>query len=59
LSCVRLDGCDVLSISCSIPSNNGHALLWLGMMSVGLREVSVGHNIILWGYRCTTPHACC
>jgi hypothetical protein len=55
LSCISLDGCDVLGVSCSVPSNYGHALLWLGMMCVGLREVSVGHHIIWWGYRCTTP----
>jgi hypothetical protein len=53
-----LDGCDVLGVSCNIPSNYGHALLWLGILCVGLCEVSVGHHIIWWGYRCTTPHAC-
>jgi hypothetical protein len=35
-----------------------HALLWLGILCIGLREGYVGHYIIWWGYRCTTPHAC-
>jgi hypothetical protein len=55
LSDVRLDGRDVLHVSRSIPSNYGHALLWLGILCVGLRVGYVGHHIIWWGYRCTTP----
>jgi hypothetical protein len=52
LSRVGLDGCDVLHISRSIPSNYGHALLWLGVlyMCIGLRKGHVGHHIILWGH---------
>jgi hypothetical protein len=42
LSRVGLDGCDVLHISRNIPSNYGHALLWLGILSVGLRKVMLG-----------------
>jgi hypothetical protein len=55
LSRVGLDCCDILRISCNIPSNYGHALLWLGILCIGLREGYVGHHIIWWGYRCTTP----
>jgi hypothetical protein len=55
LSRVGLDGCDVLHVSRNIPSNYGHALLWLGVLCVGLRKGYVGHHIILWGHRCTTP----
>jgi hypothetical protein len=39
----------------NIPSNYGHALLRLGILCVGLCEGYVGHHIIWWGYRCTTP----
>jgi hypothetical protein len=49
LSRVGLDGCDVLHISHSIPSNYSHALLWLGVLCIGLRKGYVGHHIILWG----------
>jgi hypothetical protein len=55
LSRVGLDDCDVLHVSRSIPSNYGHALLWLGILCVGLRKGYVGHQIIWWGHGCTTP----
>jgi hypothetical protein len=55
LSRIGLDGCDVLHVSRSIPSNYGHAFLWLGVLCVGLSKGYVGHHIILWGQRCTTP----
>jgi hypothetical protein len=55
LSRVGLDGYDVLHVSRNIPSNYSHALLWLGILCVGLREGYVEHHIILWGHRCTTP----
>jgi hypothetical protein len=31
----------------------------LSILCVGIHEGYVGHHIIWWGYRCTTPpHAC-
>jgi hypothetical protein len=55
LSRVGLDGCVVLHISHSLPSNYGHALLWLAVLCIGLRKGYVGHNIISWGHGWTTP----
>jgi hypothetical protein len=55
LSRVGLDGCNVLHVSRSIPSNYGHVLLWLGVLCVGLRKGHVGHHIIWWEHRCTAP----
>jgi hypothetical protein len=49
LSHVGLDGCDILHVSCSISSDYGHALLWLGVLCIGLSKGYVGHDIILWG----------
>jgi hypothetical protein len=41
-------------VSCSISSNYGHTLLWLGVLCIGLRKGYVWHHIILWGHGCTT-----
>jgi hypothetical protein len=45
-------------VSRNIPSDYGHALLWLGVLCVGIREGYVGHHIILWGTGTPPLHAC-
>jgi hypothetical protein len=55
LVCIGLDGFNILHVSCSVSSNDGHILLWLRKVCIWLRKGYVGHRKIWWGHGCTTP----
>jgi hypothetical protein len=55
LVCIGLDGCDILHVSRSVSSKDGHTLLWLRKVCIWLRKGYVGHRKIGWGHGCTTP----
>jgi hypothetical protein len=55
LVCIGLDGCDILHVSSSVSSNDGHILLWSRKVCIWLRKGYVGYRKIWWGRGCTTP----
>jgi hypothetical protein len=55
LVCIGYDGCNILHVSCSVSSNDGHILLWLRKVCIWLRKGYIGHRKIWWGHGCTTP----
>jgi hypothetical protein len=52
LVCIGLDGCDILHVSCSVSSNDGHTLLRLRKGYIGF------HKKIGGGMAAPLPHAC-